>query len=212
MQGVLGWYMVKSGLVNIPEVSHYRLAAHLVLALIILGYLLWQLLDFLNLAHTEKTQTNNGSWKASFFISMVILLQIVYGAFMSGLHGGFVHNTFPSMSGSFMPSDIWMLTPGWHNLVENVTSVQFIHRSLAWFLVLLVILHFGTARKKVQNRWQQNSLKFLIAVLSFQFFIGVATLLLVVPVPLASLHQFGGALLFMAAIFSAYTFKNTSAA
>tara|TARA_A100001015_G_scaffold211497_1_gene237126 strand:+ start:369 stop:1232 length:864 start_codon:yes stop_codon:yes gene_type:complete len=128
-QGLLGWYMVKSGLVNIPHVSHYRLASHLSLAFFFFVYILWTFLDEINLPKFSKDLSKKFFSLMSFFL-FLLGLQIVYGAFTAGLKAGHMMNTFPLMAGQFVPDLVYTMSPFWKNFIENPFGIQFIHRWL----------------------------------------------------------------------------------
>ena len=181
LQGVVGWFMVMSGLVDNPRVSHYRLALHLLMALGILSYLFWQLLDF------WKGRANGKlihfRWALPVF-SALLALQLTYGAFVAKLKAGMIHNTYPLMSGSLFPDGVWTDSMGWMNLFENPVTIQWIHRHIAVGLFVFAwIIGF-----KIKQRHPVLGLM-LITTVSLQFFLGVATLLTHVQIALAAFHQ-----------------------
>jgi len=192
LQGVMGWYMVKSGLMMGPYVSHFRLAAHLALALLIFGLLLWTLLDLLT-GRTTGGSSRYPSYKNSphllgitLALFTLLCLQIFYGALTAGLHGGLIFNTFPTMDGQWIPSDLWALTPWWENPFSNITCVQFIHRFLAMILALATFLWWLKTRA-----YAMHSLQHAIAITVFaQVSLGIVALLNQVPIALGLLHQF----------------------
>ena len=141
LQGFLGWYMVKSGLVNNIRVSHLRLATHLFTAFITFGFTFWVMLD---LIPNEKSEANNLTItlrKASYLILILVMLQIIYGAFVAGLKAGHIYNTFPKMGDEWVASSVpfGIQTEGICSLINNISVVQFMHRSVAWLLALTVI-------------------------------------------------------------------------
>jgi cytochrome c oxidase assembly protein subunit 15 len=198
MQGILGWYMVKSGLVDIPYVSHYRLAAHLSLALVILIYLFWNALSLMQFKVTSAPK-----YLKRFAIAMatIIAIQIVFGAFTAGLHAGVGYNTFPTMNGEWVPAKIGDLAPAWLNLFENTVTIQFIHRILGW-IILLGSLVFGyRAACATLSPLQKRAALFFTGLVLVQFTVGVLTLIHVVPFPLAITHQMGATLLLLTVFF-----------
>ena len=152
-QGLLGWYMVKSGLVNEPHVSHYRLAAHLGLALICLAYLFLLSAEIWPKSWRSKSDWNQS--KLSVFISSLVFVQIIFGAFTAGLHAGLMHNTFPDMSGKFLGEGALMLSPVVMNFFDNPVAVQFVHRCLAWTITLLVSFYVYKTFKNSSSQVQK---------------------------------------------------------
>lgn len=208
LQGLLGWFMVKSGLVDVPRVSHYRLAAHLALALFLMSYLFWLALNLTFPAGDPAERRFPGLHKFSLIITLIVTVQIIYGAFMAGLHAGLLFNTFPTMNGQWIPAGIGKLEPRWLNLFENPVAVQFIHRGLAWILFITIPVFFVAAGKRDLTARQRASTGCLVGVLLVQFLLGVLTLINAVPLALASLHQAGACLLLLAALFANHSFKN----
>jgi len=204
LQGALGWFMVKSGLVNEPHVSHYRLAAHLLLALSVLGYLFWLWLE-MDESHPVAAPKSIVRPRALIIllnlITCIVMLQITYGAFTAGLKAGFGYNTFPKMNGSWITPDALQMLPLWRNAFENPAGVQFIHRTLGWTL-LLTTLYFAwlSGRFELKPTLRRSISIFAWAVCS-QFTLGVLTLLFIVPIGVASLHQFGACMVFISLLF-----------
>jgi cytochrome c oxidase assembly protein subunit 15 len=180
-QGFLGWYMVKSGLIDNPSVSHYRLAAHLLMALFILGVVVWTYLENFWFSPLEQGGGYQ-SFKLVCFTFGVMILTITYGAFVAGLKAGLMYNTFPLMYGYFLPPESFDLFPWWRNLLENHATVQFIHRYLA---ILFLGLVFWLALKQ---KFSRPALIWLGAVV-IQLLLGIITLLNQVPVLWGTLHQ-----------------------
>ncbi len=211
MQGAMGWIMVKSGLVDIPYVSHYRLAMHLSLAFILLGTCLWFALDIKYPTYKSDHPERNLSAKPWLIaVSVLFVIQLVYGAFTAGLNAGFMYNTFPKMAGHWYPPSYNMLDPFLLNLVENPGLVQWIHR-LNGTLLLIATVVFGW---KVLTNHPTKMLKtytlFLLSVIVLQYLIGIFTLLLSVPVSLGVLHQ-AVAIFFMAACIMIWHYTERSA-
>ena len=204
LQGLMGWYMVKSGLVDNPAVSHYRLAAHLLLAFAVMVI---SLLLIFRLSNRKRPETAPpGRLKTlSYFVTGVIVLQIVYGAFTAGLKAGFGMNTFPTMNGEWIPSVAFGMTPFWHNLVENNFGVQFIHRTIGWLLLFGVVALWISAMRLKLNSMQRRALNLLSVMTVVQFTLGALTIVFVVPLTLAALHQAGAAALLLLAVSLNYS-------
>ena len=188
LQGLMGWYMVKSGLVDVPAVSHYRLAAHLFIAFIIFALCVWFALD---LSPSRKRIAFNTGHLFGWGVLLLVLitLQVVYGAFTAGLHAGHVYNTFPKMFGYWMPPELWVSEPLWINFLENIVTVQWMHRVIGTLIGLVSIWMLISAfRMKVAASVRFHTLAVTAAVL-FQYLIGVYTLIYHVPVWLGVLHQ-----------------------
>ena len=202
LQGVLGWYMVKSGLVTNPHVSQYRLTAHFGLAVIIYAYLFWVALD-LWFPKASQTSGNNVQHlnRFSLTITGLIFITMLSGGFVAGLKAGLAYNTFPLMAGHWIPDGMFTLAPWWRNLFDNITTVQFDHRLLATVLFVLIPILWLIARRAnlpSRTRW---GLHILVIILGIQITLGISTLLLYVPVTLAAAHQAGALLLLTAALF-----------
>jgi cytochrome c oxidase assembly protein subunit 15 len=193
LQGGLGWYMVKSGLVDRVDVSQYRLAAHLTVATIIYAAILWVVLG-LGQAHQRKP-LNAKYGVTSLVIIFLILLQIALGGFVAGLDAGQGYNTWPLMEGAIIPDGLGIMNPWWKNVFENAMTVQFDHRVVAYIVVLVILVHAG---RQMAGECQAGSTALALLVVSLlQMSLGIATLLLQVPLMLGLLHQ-GGALVLLA--------------
>ncbi|MFT5658628.1 MAG: cytochrome c oxidase assembly protein subunit 15 [Gammaproteobacteria bacterium] len=205
-QGLLGWYMVKSGLVSNPHVSQYRLTAHLLSAILIYGFILWTLLDLRypkSLQPSKKTSL--ARWKkASLGLLGLVLVTIVSGGFVAGLKAGFIFNTFPLMGGNWIPEGVAALTPWYLNLFENVVTVQFNHRVLATSVGLLLLAWYIIGRNHFDDVQLKRSFKWIGMMVIIQVSLGLATLLLQVPVPIAAMHQAGALLLFTAVLINVH--------
>ncbi len=205
LQGLLGWYMVKSGLVKDPHVSQYRLTAHLGLAILIYGYLFWVALDLL----FPKTNTASNNLKRfSLTITSLIFITLLSGGFVAGLKAGLYYNTFPLMGNRWIPEGMFIFDPLWRNFFENVATVQFDHRLLATLLFILIPILWLTAKQANLPRRTRWGLHFLVIALGIQITLGISTLLLYVPVPLAAAHQAGALVLLTIALFVSHEFKN----
>ena len=200
LQGLMGWYMVKSGLVNDPHVSQYRLTAHLGLAIVIYGYMLWVALGLLYPKINDRKQ-NPSLTHLALIISTVIFITALSGGFVAGTRAGFAFNTFPLMDGRLIPVGLFDLSPLWRNFFENIVTVQFDHRVLATLLFLLIPIFWFKAGKFELQPLARTGNHLLLAALALQITLGISTLLLVVPVALAAAHQAGAIVLLTAAIF-----------
>ncbi|MEM7391557.1 MAG: COX15/CtaA family protein [Verrucomicrobiota bacterium] len=203
-QGFLGWFMVKSGLKENPYVSHYRLAAHLIAAFSLFAFLVWLILDLL--PADEEPSPDRRLFRLSGSITGLILLQIVYGAFVAGLKAGYMFNTFPTMHGFWIPPNLLDFDPVWQTWFANPLTVQFVHRSLAWLLLLVVPLFWLYTRFRSLSPQQTLSTGVMAGIVLVQFILGVMTLVLHVPIGLAAMHQLTACLLFGSAIWVMHSF------
>ena len=198
-QGLMGWYMVKSGLVKDPEVSHFRLAAHLSLAFAIFGLAWWTSLGLIP-NHSGKSSLPTHSFKKWAIVLVFVLgLQIVYGAFTSGMKAGYGFNTYPLMGGELMPEALFSASPFWTNFVSDKFSVQFIHRWMGTILATgLLYFCWITLKSGCLNAWLSKWTKRAAFFVALQFALGVATLLYIsdYPVFLPLVHQFTALFLF----------------
>lgn len=199
LQGALGWYMVQSGLVDDPRVSHFRLTAHLGLALAIFAAELWIALGLLNL---EKKNIPEQKTLPLVVVGLVFVMALS-GGFVAGLRAGHAYNSFPLMNGHLVPPEAFMLEPWWRNFLWNVATVQLVHRALFWLLLVLIPLLWWHARRTPARIAAHH----LLAMFLIQAALGIATLLLAVPVPLAASHQAGAVLLFAAALWTAHELR-----
>jgi len=193
-QGLLGWYMVQSGLIDDPDVSQYRLAAHLSLAVAIYGLLVW---TGLNVRSGRSVASWGGSGRG-FFLTMLVFLQIVMGAFVAGTNAGFAFNDWPLMDGALVPDGLFSTSPWWLSLFEDIGTIQFTHRLLAYGLIVAVLLTFLQSRAGPAP--QRKASAALLHGVLLQSALGVATLWLVVPVWLGALHQATATLVWTAAL------------
>lgn len=207
LQGLMGWLMVASGLVNQPQVSHFRLAAHLLLAFFILAYF-WRMGWLFHREHTKDSRivfAEIDEGQRNIFLSLkrwlngvllLLVLQILFGALVAGLRAGFMYNTFPDMEGQFFPQGAWLFSPGWKNFFENPLMIQWVHRMLGW-TILLAGLGLFIRYRSTLTFFVKRSLTVLALVFATQFLLGVFTLILKVPLPLAVLHQVGACLVLL---------------
>ncbi|MCD8562715.1 MAG: COX15/CtaA family protein [Alphaproteobacteria bacterium] len=200
LQGLMGWYMVKSGLVDRPAVSHYRLAAHLTLALLLLALT------------TAEAMALSGFKKKPYFclfrhgaVTFLFLgITILWGAFTAGLDAGLVYNEFPLMGGHFFPPEMGQLSPAWRNYLENIPVVQFTHRWLAVTTMILILLYAG--RAVIREKRPEASFKLLALMAFVQVGLGITTLLSGVWLPVAVIHQAGAA--FLVVLMSASLYQS----
>ena len=204
-QGLMGWYMVKSGLVNKPSVSQYRLTAHLALACIIYIYMFWVALGlwFGRREEAEGSLSSEamGLKRWAFGITATICVMILSGGFVAGTKAGFAYNTFPKMAGQWIPSGMYSLAPWYRNWFENLATVQFNHRMIAYLLCILIPLLWWQLQKASVSSTLQRAGHFLLGAVALQVTLGITTLLWKVPVPLAAAHQ-GGAIVLLTAALS----------
>jgi cytochrome c oxidase assembly protein subunit 15 len=201
LQGLLGWYMVKSGLVSRPHVSQYRLTAHLVAAFTIYAYILWVAMGLLTPHAVNAAVPRVGALRRlAKFLTGAVALVVISGGFVAGTKAGFAFNTFPLMNGHFVPLGYLALQPWWSNFFDNIATVQFDHRWLAISLATFVIGAWLYARRFEVARRTRIVLNLLLAMILLQVTLGITTLLFVVPVPLAAAHQAGALMLFTIAL------------
>ena len=204
-QGFLGWYMVKSGLVDRPDVSHYRLAAHLTTAFLTFAYSLWVALD---LIYPDRKAINIKIRNLIRVGLVLLLIQIIWGAFVAGLDAGFIHNHWPLMSdGKLMHETVYIeQQPVIKNFYEGKSGVQFVHRYLAYVVVGFIALIWYRTRKIQTSSLQEKGLKALLALVFVQFLLGVLTLIYAVPLWLGVAHQIGAFFLLAAMTFTLHRF------
>lgn len=207
LQGAMGWYMVKSGLVDDPRVSQYRLTAHLGLALAIYAAMLWTALDLLKPARAAANEPRRHLGRYALALAALIFLMSLSGGFVAGIHAGSAYHTFPLMNGHFVPPEILMLEPWWLNLFNNMATVQFNHRMIAWLLMLLVPAFWLMARRVPLPPRARLATHLFLGMLTIQVMLGISTLLLAVPVPLAAAHQGGAVLLLTAALWAGHELR-----
>jgi len=202
LQGVLGWYMVKSGLVNDPHVCHYRLTAHLSLAFLLFGATLWQALHFKNGCPEKRKGAEKAPFlKVSLGLLALIMFQVALGAMVAGLKAGYMFNTFPKMGEHWLP-------PGMgHSILMNGIAIQFIHRMTAYLVVAAIALLWWKSRRVALTPRQRGGVDFLLLAVIIQFTLGVFTLIFHVPISLAALHQFGALVLLGGAVYFCHSLR-----
>ena len=198
LQGVLGWYMVKSGLVDNPHVSQYRLVAHLVAAFLIYAYMFWVALS---LIFPSGGQEPHPWYRKTLALSILITVTVISGGFVAGLKAGKIYNTFPMMGEYWAPPGMFAIEPWWRNFFDNMATVQFDHRILAITTFVLIIIYWVKIRKTDLPTRMAKGVNALLHTAILQVALGVATLLLVVPVSLAAIHQAVAMLLFTVGLY-----------
>jgi heme a synthase len=199
LQGAMGWYMVKSGLIQDPHVSHYRLAMHLLLAFIIFVYILRLTLD----THALKpVPIPRATLRLTRVVQAIVVITIIYGAFVAGMRAGLLYNTFPKMGLEWIPGEVFYLNPWWMNLWENPVTVQLIHR---WLGMLTAGMTLGLVTLLPPNLKIERIL--LVTLVSLQVLLGILTLLNHVPTALATFHQLGALGVFSVVMMLRYRFR-----
>jgi cytochrome c oxidase assembly protein subunit 15 len=206
-QGALGWFMVKSGLVDDPRVSSLRLGAHLCTALLIYASMLWLALGLaLGMDRREGPRTQ----RHAVALVVLVLAMIFTGALVAGIHAGYAYNTYPLMDGYWVPPEILELAPLWKNFVFNMATVQFDHRVLAIVVAATALaLAWRVLRDRASTRRDEAWSWALIAAVALQLTLGISTLLLRVPIELAAAHQAGAVVVFTCALGLAHALTRT---
>jgi len=207
LQGAMGWYMVKSGLVDDPRVSQYRLTAHLGIALAIYAAMLWTALGLLYPGAAAASARQPRLRRFSWIITATVAYMVITGGFVAGIRAGFAYNTFPLMNGRLVPPEIFMLDPWYLNFFNNMATVQFDHRLGAWLLAVLVPWFWLKARRAALSARANLAINLLFGVCALQIALGIATLLLLVAIPLAAAHQGGAVLLLTAALLANHALR-----
>lgn len=204
LQGALGWFMVQSGLIDTPRVSPYRLTAHLGLAVLIYAYVVWIVLTLRRIPAYAPAPPRLRAY--GWMVTSLVFVMILAGGFVAGTRAGFVFNTFPLMHDHLVPPGLYAMEPWWINHFENVATVQFTHRVGAYLLLAAVAVYWwwGRRRGAVPIR---GALHALLAATFVQACLGIATLLLVVPVWLGALHQAGALVVFTIALLLNYRLR-----
>jgi cytochrome c oxidase assembly protein subunit 15 len=204
LQGALGWYMVKSGLVDDPRVSQFRLTAHLGLAFLIFGAMLWVALDLFSPRRNAPAEAPS---RLAAVAAAVVFLQVLLGGLVAGIRAGKAYNTFPLMNGHLVPPETFMIDPWWKNFFYNMATVQLDHRVVAWLLLVLVAWLWARVSWIDAAPRARVAAHLLAVALIVQFALGVWTLLASVPVALGAAHQFVAVIVFGAALFCAHALR-----
>ena len=201
LQGAMGWYMVKSGLVDDPRVSPFRLTAHLGLAFVILAAMQWVAMSLLFPPRAPREDAPARSARRwAWALAWLVFAMVLTGGFVAGIRAGFAYNTFPLMNGHLVPPEILMLEPWWRNFFWNMATVQFDHRLGAWLLAIVVPVAWWRVMRSDPDARARVAAHLVLAMLVVQLALGIATLLLVVPLSLAAAHQAGAVVLFALAL------------
>jgi cytochrome c oxidase assembly protein subunit 15 len=209
LQGFVGWYMVKSGLVNNPSVSHYRLALHLITAFMTFGLTFWFAFE---LIHTEKV--NLKGWHRTLYRLTIAafgvkVIQIIYGAFVAGLKAGYIYNTWPLMGDQLIADSVFeaINQSGLVAFINDLSGVQLVHRYMAYVVFLLIMGIWWYVKRKQHSeshkvsKGQFQAVNIVVIAVLVQFVLGIITLLYGVPVSLGVLHQVGAFFLFSSLIY-----------
>ncbi|MDC3162246.1 COX15/CtaA family protein [Candidatus Pelagibacter sp.] len=201
IQGFLGWYMVQSGLVNKIDVSHFRLSIHLLFAFIILSLIFW---NYLKLISTKKTKKLLKNYLPEFFL-ILIFIQIIFGAFVSGMDAGKIYNTWPLMGNSYFPDDNKIVNLFKISALSDPSLVQYIHRNIAYLIfIIYALISFIVYKQKIY--FLKNSIIILGFVIFLQILLGILTILSGASILTSSIHQFSSILLVTATLY--FLFKN----
>ena len=201
LQGAAGWYMVASGLVDRTDVSQYRLALHLGLAVLILAAIVWTALDVLR---GNANGQSRGRWGIALALVILVYIQILLGALVAGLDAGLTYNTWPLMDGRLVPPDAFSLQPWWLSAFEDVPTVQFDHRMVAYAVVVLAVMNVLVVSPTRLTAWV------LLVLVLAQVGLGIWTLLEVVPLHLALSHQLLAMLVLLAAVVHLHTVRHST--
>lgn len=205
-QGLMGWYMVKSGLIDVPHVSQYRLTAHLGLAIAIYGFIVWTALGLIN----KPSNQPSGLGMPACIISGLIFLMILSGGLVAGTRAGYAYSTWPLMGDSFIPAGLYDMSPIWLSAFENITTIQFNHRMFAYIIALVLVSFSVFALKKNISENVRIGIYSMLFLLLVQITLGISTLIFHVPVAIAAAHQIGSVALLTATLFVSHSLINRS--
>jgi len=205
MQGLLGWYMVKSGLVDVPEVSQYRLTAHLVAAFIIYAYIFWVAMSLL---FPAPAGARKHSWyNRTLAVTTLVSVTIVSGGFVAGLKAGKIYNTFPMMGDFWIPPGLMVLEPIWRNFFDNMVTAQFDHRLLAITTFIVIVVYWFKLRTADLPERARPAVNALLHTVVLQVVLGITALLMAVPVVLGAAHQGVAMLLFTIVLYLVHALR-----
>ncbi len=205
-QGLLGWYMVKSGLVDNPHVSQYRLTAHLGMAVFIYGFIFWTVLDLMAPVSAQPKHLK----RFAYSLSGLIFLMILSGGLVAGTRAGIPYPTWPLMGDSFIPPGLYSLQPMWLSAFEDMLTIQFNHRMFAYLIVGLVCTFAYKALKSDLQGPLKMGIYCFIGLLFLQISLGISTLIFYIPVPVAAAHQVCAVALLSASLFVSHSFTRQS--
>jgi len=206
-QGFLGYYMVESGLVKNPDVSHYRLAMHLTTAFITFAYTFWVSLGLIYPHHNNSKMLKHPMRKLFVVTLIGLVIQVIWGAYVAGLNAGKVYTTWPKMGEDWIAAAVTAMEPIWLNFVEGIAGVQFVHRYIAYVIVLLVIWIAIKARRYTQSPQQKLAVRLISGMVGIQFILGVGTLMMGVPVYMGLIHQIGAFVLLAIMVFGLHSYQ-----
>jgi cytochrome c oxidase assembly protein subunit 15 len=207
LQGAMGWYMVKSGLVDDPRVSQFRLTAHLGLAFLIFAAMFWTAQSLLR-APPAPSPAVRALGRRALWLSLLVFVMVLTGGFVAGIRAGFAYNTWPLMNGHLVPPELFMLDPWWRNFFWNMATVQFQHRLIAYALALAIPwLWWRVVSTPAAPAAARRGAHALLAAIGVQIALGIATLLLGVPLSLAAAHQAGAVVVLAAALNLAHALQ-----
>lgn len=204
-QGALGWYMVASGLVDRPDVSQYRLVAHFAAALLIYVALLWVALGLVQ--RTPPWSPSRGLGRGVLAVGALVVVTMLSGGFVAGTDAGYAYNSFPLMDGQLVPDGLLSQSPAYLNFFENITTVQFTHRVLAMATLAAVVGFWIAARRRPMPARARLALHGMLAAVLVQVSLGISTLVLVMPIALAALHQAVGVILLTMIVWAAFELR-----
>lgn len=207
LQGAIGWWMVSSGLVDTPRVSHVRLAVHLGTAFLIFGAMWWTALGLLAPPGVAASPRQRRLARLAAGLSAAVFVMVLSGALVAGTRAGYAYNTFPLMDGHVVPPGLWVQDPWWDNVFHNLTTVQFNHRAIAWALFVAIPLFWWKARRTDIPPAARLPLDLMLAMLGVQLTLGITTLVLQVPVALGAAHQGGALVLFALSLWTAHALR-----
>lgn len=204
-QGVIGWWMVRSGFADRTDVSQYRLVIHLGLAFFILGYMLWLAFSLIERQTTEQVPAK--ARRLAFAMLGVVSMTVLSGGLTAGLDAGLIYNTWPLIDGGIAPHDLFAEVPIWLNIFENASTVQFDHRFMAYVTLGIVLTLWWKIHRAPNIPRAARAVHMLLAIVFAQVVLGILTLVLVVPLPLAVAHQMGAIALFSTAVWTAHSLR-----
>ncbi len=205
MQGLLGWYMVKSGLVDVPHVSQYRLTAHLTAAFIIYAYMFWVAMSLLFPRPPDAGK--HPLYGGTLAVTVLICITVVSGGFVAGLKAGKIYNTFPMMGDFWIPPGLMAREPFWRHFFDNMVTVQFDHRLLAITTFVVVVVYWLKARKADLPKRARPAVNALLHTVTLQVVLGISTLVMAVPIVLGAAHQAVAMLLFTVALYLVHALR-----
>jgi len=205
LQAFIGKIMVASGQVDTPQVSHYRLTAHLSAAFLVYALMLWSALSLLFPAARDAVK--HTLYRRTVGVFALICTMIMSGGLVAGLKAGKIYNTFPKMGNDWVPQGMLALDPAWRNVFDNMVTVQFNHRWLAMLTVLTIALYWRSARKSDLPKRARPALNALLHTVSLQLILGISVVLMAVPLLLGAAHQAVGMLLFTVMLYLVHALR-----